>query len=329
MKHTTLKSITSLFIDLVFTFFFYVICFNFFDINLKLLAVLIIGFLSPLAAFPITFVSYLLFKTTPGLALTFQTYENEQPKLKVFTSLYVAFHRSLEAFFLLVPGINIIYLYLLLKKKRFLIPYKHVSSWKRPVFSLIALISALFMGELPNNNSLFVNDYDAPSEEMVSQYLEKEWHKVSSKPPGNCSALFPQKPKHSTRDFPIPGGKKSLSLFEYCCKHPKQKTISFTLSHTQLPKSWVKWGSGLVLKHALKYVSMYLLESPKIATKQLTRQSNYKALNYQLQKGGTHYQGKLILIKDTLYRLEASYTKKPSNEQKFEIQGFLNSIDFK
>ncbi|MBM3201980.1 MAG: hypothetical protein FJZ56_06195 [Chlamydiae bacterium] len=127
------------------------------------------------------------------------------------------------------------------------------------------------------------------------------------------SIQFPNEPTIVSKDLPVPGQSIVLPYTEY--KHG-----NYSVSFTTLPKSWTKWSSSMVLGGALKVI---LPSSASLFHKHSSKCSSFPALDYEASCPEGMLLGKLILVGDNLYKVEAIYLLE---EEKALAEQFINSF---
>lgn len=132
----------------------------------------------------------------------------------------------------------------------------------------------------------------------------------STTSPSSFTAEFVESPQIEEKQFAISG--KVLPYTEY-------KTGDYSVSYTTLPESLTKWGSKLVLGGALKVLNqnMYILGKHSSVC------DNFPALHYEATNQEGFLVGKLILIGQKLYKVEALYHQP---EEKEAAEKFIESF---
>ena len=131
------------------------------------------------------------------------------------------------------------------------------------------------------------------------------WIKIVPKE-ASFSIFFPKKPLFEETQKRIPRSSKTILYKEFSLK----EDAFYSLSYTDLPTSWVKWGSSLVLKGALKQLLITYKGSLLQKTKALYQE--HPSLHYEIKKETSHIVGRLILADKTLYKIEIEH---PSEEE--------------
>ncbi|MBF5059100.1 hypothetical protein [Candidatus Neptunochlamydia vexilliferae] len=152
--------------------------------------------------------------------------------------------------------------------------------------------------------------------------LFKKW--VSFEPNGeNFIAAFPKKPKMTTRDLPVPGGADPLPYKEFKCTLDEVK--HFSVSYTTLPESWLKYGDNLVLGGALKVI-MQEMGNPELVGKESTKLKSFSALDYEHYTEEMVSGGTLVLVGNTLYKVEITHPRGEDPHVHDELCHFLENF---
>jgi len=136
--------------------------------------------------------------------------------------------------------------------------------------------------------------------------------------------FFPEKPKESCKDIPIPGSKDSLPYSEVICT-PRKSEVKYSISHTVLPRKWLKWSSSLVLKGSLKFITKHEGKL-RIIDRRVRTFKNLPSLDYVLASGAQEIVGRLILIDNKLYKIEVMYPFPIRERMESDISKFLDSF---
>lgn len=152
----------------------------------------------------------------------------------------------------------------------------------------------------------------------------EKWVKFESKEE-NFSVRFPTKPEYINKKFPIPRSKNRLAYHEYQCK---DQAATFSVSYTSLPTDWLKWGSKIVLKGAMKVVLAQLKGVHLIGQSTNTFKS-YPSLDFEHYLGDQETAGTLILVNSVLYKIEISYLASEREKMHKELAQFVESFELK
>lgn len=117
------------------------------------------------------------------------------------------------------------------------------------------------------------------------------------------SAFFPEEPKFEETKKPIPHSSTTLTYREYTHNE-------YSLGYVDLPSSWTKWGSHIVFKASLQQI--LIRDKGSVTQKKKTLHDSFPALDYQIKRGDNITSGRLVLVGNTLYKLEVS--NSPSKE---------------
>lgn len=144
-------------------------------------------------------------------------------------------------------------------------------------------------------------------------------------PEGLYNIDFPKDPEVISSKLPIPRSKDSLPLYE--AKYITESEVEYSLSYTTLPKKWLRFSPGLVLKGALKVICSNT-PGAKIFKKSAQTYKAQPALEFVFKKNGEKESlGRLVLVDDVLYKLEVSYPLEKKEEIQEHLNLFLQSFD--
>ncbi len=158
----------------------------------------------------------------------------------------------------------------------------------------------------------------------ITSYCEEKvaargWTQYTSDD-GQFSIAFPKEPKIASKKFDFPN-EESIDLNEY----KVEKEASFAVSYLNLPKKWRLFSSNTLLKGALNVV-LKQLTGTELLEKKMIKYKNYPAMEFVLKEGENIIKGRLILVKETLYRLMVTdYPDTSHNKQQHEA--FLDSFE--
>jgi len=166
--------------------------------------------------------------------------------------------------------------------------------------------------------------YDMKSNAMFAEKLSDAertpWHPFD----GSFKAEFPSKPTGMTDNLPVPGSSDTIAYEEASAKSPDGE-ITFNASYIVLKKSWTRWPKGLVLKTGLKLFAKNT--GGKIHNTSSRNYMKYPALEYLIKRGKEHSAGRLVLVKQKLYKIEVTYPESKSAEVNEAIDRFLLSFE--
>ena len=137
------------------------------------------------------------------------------------------------------------------------------------------------------------------------------------------SAAFPKDPKESSKDLEIPGSEASLLYKEFVCVVDENKT--FSVSYTSLPDGWLKYGDSLVLGGALK-VMMKELGKVQLVGKERRTFKTFSSLDYEHYSDTFETAGTLILVGNTLYKVEMTYPLDLHDPIQGELANFIENF---
>ncbi|PCI93282.1 hypothetical protein COB11_05610 [Candidatus Aerophobetes bacterium] len=294
--------------------------------------------LVPLAWIPFEVLFIWLFGTTPGkafLGIHLRNKENKKP------SFIQSLKRSFSVWFKGI-GLNLPLLNVILCVRRLTeMKKKNTLPWDKQLGITILYkkkrkIRTIIAGMLIGFFSLFyVAEYQfreiltSSNQEFFTKKLfnKEKWINYDDKN-GAFSVSFLATPEEKKTTLPISKSKDALPYTEI--KHLiKEDDVQYELSYTTLPKSLMKWSPNLLLKGSLKIFASSK-SGIKILNKSTKRYKNLPALEFIMQKGSTHEKsGRLILIEDTLYKLDVTYPNEKKEELQENIAIFLHSFESK
>ena len=190
------------------------------------------------------------------------------------------------------------------------------------VFTSLLLIGIAF-GGYKIYDSLRDKKLDFDIHQIVSKGPGlQSWIKFNAEDEG-FSVLFPKKPDHITKDFPIPRSDDTLPYHEYQCVEGN-RVIS--VSYTVLPQDWLKWGSKMVLKGAMKVVVNQIKGAHLVGQSTNTFKS-FPSLDFEHYLGNQETAGTLILVGNVLYKVEISYPLEEKEQVMNQLAQFLESFN--
>lgn len=144
------------------------------------------------------------------------------------------------------------------------------------------------------------------------------WKKLEEAELG-ASAYFPMVPDFSTEKYPVPKSSAHLDL-----KHYKYSDAAhnYSLTYTTLPSNWTKWGSSLVLGVGINYI----VDKNTIVHKKKCKHYDFPALEYKLQSDGKITTGLLVLVQDTMYKVEFEQSAEVASLDSEVEQNLLNAF---
>lgn len=154
----------------------------------------------------------------------------------------------------------------------------------------------------------------------------KKW--VPFEPKGeHFTAVFPKKPESNERKLPIPGSEDFLDYKEYI--HVTEGDIHYSVSYTTLPDAWLKYGNSLVLGGALKVI-MQELGKTELVGKEKGEFKSFPSLDYEhytvQSEGQRECAGTLVLVGNTLYKVEISYPLEYHGHLQDHLANFIEKF---
>ncbi len=280
------RIIDYLFFAFLFLFFYDIDLFNIYDW-------ILVGCL-PLLWAPVEALLLYFFKTTIGKAIVgFYT-----PEQTLKESLKTSFLSAVKIQLYLIPGINLIAFYFFSRKKSF--------SPFRLEFRLTPFCLSIFTAlAVP----LLLVEINAPkAKNMLIDWAHSHWQKMTSEDLA-FTAYFPGEPVVADKELLLPTGHDvTLPYKEY--RHASDEAV-YSISRATLPSSWMKWRSGLILSGALKVVT----NKSRIKFKQSSTFHELPSLDYEAESKEGEILGKLVLVGQDLYKVEALYHGADGKEE--------------
>ena len=140
-----------------------------------------------------------------------------------------------------------------------------------------------------------------PQEELVIE-CPSHWKKFEAP---TFSAFFPSTPVLTEVT------EQNITLHEYKTEE------GFSASYAELPDTWTQFGSSLVFKGAINQILEH--EPGELVDKENSEHGAYPALDYRILRGDVVTHGKLVLVNNTLYKLETT-EEAPTFFHFFDIQ---------
>jgi hypothetical protein len=138
---------------------------------------------------------------------------------------------------------------------------------------------------------------------------------------GEWKIEFPTTPCAQETTLNLPDDSE-LKLSEITAQH---KTISYSIASATLPEDLLKWSPNLILKGSLKILANNL-ENGKSTTDKIFKYRNFPTLPYTFQQGETFIHGRLLLIEDTLYKIEVECPHHEKDQHQEKLDKFFNSF---
>ena len=292
------------------------------------------GLLLPMLWVPIEALSLACFGTTPGKALLgIHIRDKEQNKPTFGRAIRRSQKVCLMGLGLGIPFINVACTYFAYRDikrgtsrwDKHLDVYIAIRSGKKITAMAIALgviSSPLLMEEFRDymfdtGRPLFKNmvmDGD------IATLTDVKW-KSFKDPQGGFTIEFPERPKKEEAELAVPNS--SLPLTEVKCNPATD--IHYSVMYTTLPSKWLCYSPSLVLKGSLKYISKHM--KTRIIEKSVKKFKRLPALDYIFFDGKIETAGKLILVGNTLYKVEVKYPYGERTQIQGSLDKFLSSFD--
>ncbi len=288
---------------------------------------------APLLQIPIETLMMTCFGTTPGkilLGIKLCTTQQSTTPLSLFFKRSIK--KALFTYSMLIPGLNIFFLYRFVNKRqhhdwnlRLGIREKY-SQTHLPFRFTVSAMTLIYVLQIFHTKNHAEQIISFPQE--FSQIDQKDKWKHFS-PTGNAFELdFPYHlPTFAFQEFPIPKSQDKLPYFEYKTNIDQEVASYYSISSTALPAAWTKYGPKLLLKGAIK-ILVENLPGAKIVQSTVHGANGYPVLDYKLRQNGNDVIGRLYLIGNELYRLEASFPPNFIEQHRSDISTFINSFNY-
>jgi hypothetical protein len=177
--------------------------------------------------------------------------------------------------------------------------------------------------------SLFLVTAPLLTDQVIDQYSTNvtglktsnlKW-KPFKHPEDDWKIEFPTKPSTQEKVISLPNSSE-LTLSEITSK---QEKLSFSIASATLPENLLKWSPNLILKASIKILANNL-EKVESSTDKIFKYKNFPTLPYTLTQGEKVIFGRLILIEDTLYKLEVECPKAEKELHQEKLNKFFNSF---
>ena len=262
------------------------------------------------------------FKTTPGQFLVGITSDKRQKWGTLLQSATVA---SIKSFSIFIPLFNLMAVWFLTAKEpkapSYLIKRK---GWILPrVMGYILFFGIVGYSSL----ELELDNESSKSTHLVAVQMSHHLNwKEFNDPSTDWQAKFPKAPKE--RDFTLQLPDKEVPEVEVTEHFHKDenKSIEYTISSIELDQSLLHWGYKRVLKGSLEIVADNIANC-KVISKTVIQFNDNPAIHYYIQDGDNQRMGRLILVGNTLYRVETTYSPEKHDEIEQELFNFLNSFE--
>ena len=149
-----------------------------------------------------------------------------------------------------------------------------------------------------------------------------EWTQYYSMTRG-FAVSFPTDPETQSKEVKIPDMGKTLQYEELTSY--QTKNVLYSVSYMEFPSKW-KWaGANTLLKGALDLIVKYSPTKTDLVDKRFTYHQGQRSLDFQVKQGNDITKGRLILVRNTLYKLTVTYPSSLADD--VEDIAFFNSFD--
>ncbi|MDN3508106.1 MAG: hypothetical protein P0S94_04215 [Simkaniaceae bacterium] len=200
-----------------------------------------------------------------------------------------------------------------------LVGHGHIGGIIRSITLILILGSVIGIGITCQD---LINTGDTEFFAGKDDVSENSWVKYTPEEKG-YSVEFPAKPKAYQNELPIPRSAERMPFYEAKCKTGSDL---YSLSYVVLPSRWLKWNSSLVMKIALKAITRRIPGAKVVKT---SRRSFNKLPSIEFivsMRGNMEVAGRLVLVKNRLYKLEVSYPKGKKVEMQPALNRFIHSF---
>jgi hypothetical protein len=284
-------------------------------------------FTLPLFFAPVEAILLFLFKTTLGKAL-FSIFYDRRPTF--IESILISVKKSILILPLFLPLVNVFFSIFYFKEwKKF--PTKRFDFIdgckiirKKPkhttrLFLVIIAIFISFASFMPTTFMSHAKQIGPYADKGIGIFLPKDWIEFTSKEK-SFTAFFPEKPKFIEKDFPVPRSDEVLLYKEHA---DKSLTEKHSIGSLDLPVGWTaKWGPQTVLKGALYILS----DGRKIIKKEKSIHEEFPATLYEMRQKDHYILGKLVLVENTLFKLEVETDHSPTDQERILANSFFASF---
>jgi hypothetical protein len=123
------------------------------------------------------------------------------------------------------------------------------------------------------------------------------------------SIYFPDDPKEENKPL-TPSGDTGL---EYTEMSSKEKKGTYSVSFLKMPKKWGLAGDNTILKVSLDLIAKNT-PNAQIVDRKMTTYQGLKAIDYTIKVDNKEMTGRLLVHKNTLYKLNIEYPEGASNK---------------
>ena len=139
--------------------------------------------------------------------------------------------------------------------------------------------------------------------------------------PGDLfTAYFPAKPENADNVIATPDGYEDLQVTEY---KAIQDDIEYSLAYAAVPSEFLKYSNSMILKHTMKAMANQM-EDTSITYRDYSQHGQHKAVDYVLNSKGKTITGRMLMVKNRMYRLEVK--SDPSIEVGEQIDLFRSAF---
>ena len=134
------------------------------------------------------------------------------------------------------------------------------------------------------------------------------------------TAYFPLKATTEDGTLALPEDYDDLPLTEHSAE---KDDIRYSIAYTTMPKAWLKYSESMILKYSVKYMAREM-DDTTIKSRAYAQHGPLKAVDYVLNSKGKQVTGRMLLIKDRLYKIEVIHT--PTAEITEQTNLFVQSF---
>lgn len=307
-------------IDYLLLLAFFIVIASFLLLSFSSIQILTITCLLPLLFMPLEIISLKLFQRTLGQFLVGIRLKEKKP---LSSLLKLSFSSMLKALTLFLPFFNIVFAFYWLKKEAnpsYMI--QKGSFFSRTIFACIYLSFCLY-----SYTHFALEITHSPQASYVTSHGKKNLNWMTFKHPNlEWVAKFPKTPEKREVILKLPDDQVSQVQIE---EHflTDNNAIEYTISSIEIPQRLLSWGYKLILNGSVKIVTDNLPKA-KLLSKKITQFKEIPSLVYTLEENSFERLGRLVLIGNTLYKVEVSYPKEKREELQDELNHFIDSIEF-
>ena len=179
-------------------------------------------------------------------------------------------------------------------------------------------VIALFFASSPLISDILIDRFGNTVTGL--SYSNLKW-KPYHHPEDSWKIEFPTKPKTQAKKIKLPDS-NHLHLSEIIAEHD---LLSYSIAAAKLPDNLLKWSPNLILKGSIKILANNI-KNVRSETDKIFKYQNYPTLPYTFQVDEKLIYGRLILIEDTLYKLEVECPLQEKDTQQEKLDKFFNSF---